>query len=233
MKVDLNASALIQQTTTLGTKQAPQSSIASYRPVTGDRTTLSSDSASVQSLVAKVLAFPSVRQDRVTALRQTISDGNYKVDADKIASALATSGEWVTQARKAHIVVEALPTSIEFASSYLQTLQTLAAEMTTAMRAIAGNALSDLEDSVTKQEVLCAALVSMKKSVPVEIRSAAHRSLLPQLASVNALNQQYAALLRYTGSSVALLSALCQSHTGRSQEARNARLKHQTWSCEI
>jgi hypothetical protein len=130
-------------------------------------------------------------------------------------------------------VVEALQTREEVATTYLQTLQALAAEMTAAMSAIAGNALSDLEDSVAKQEILCASLLSMKRTLPRESRSAAHRELLPQLASVNALNQQYASLLKHSGRSIALLSALCQSHTGRSQEARGSRSKHQTWSCEM
>jgi flagellar biosynthesis anti-sigma factor FlgM len=92
MKVDLNASAAVQQTTTFNTKPAPKS-LDNVVSLTGDRTTFSSDSTSVQSLVAKVLTFPSVRQDRVDALRQSISDGSYKIDADKIASALATSGD--------------------------------------------------------------------------------------------------------------------------------------------
>jgi hypothetical protein len=130
-------------------------------------------------------------------------------------------------------VVEAFQTREDFASSYLQTLQSLASEMTVAMSAIAGNALSDLEASVAKQEMLCADLITMKRTVPREVRSAAHRELLPQLASVNALNMQYASLLKHSGKSIALLSALCQSHTGRTQEARGSRLKHQTWSCEM
>jgi hypothetical protein len=130
-------------------------------------------------------------------------------------------------------VVEPQPTIGDFASSYLQTLQALASEMTVAMCAIAGNALSDLEDSVAKQEMLCANIVAMKRTYPIDQRFAAHHKLLPQLASVNALNQQYAALIKHSGRSIALLSALCQSHTGRSQEARGIRSKHQTWSCEI
>jgi hypothetical protein len=130
-------------------------------------------------------------------------------------------------------MLETLQPREEFPSNYLQTLQALAAEMNIAMAAIAGNALSALEASVAKQEMLCATLTSMKRAVPVELRASAHRALLPQLAAVNTLNLQYASLLKHSGKSIALLSALCQSHTGRSQEARGPRLKHQTWSCEM
>jgi hypothetical protein len=70
MKVDLSSLAAIQDITNQSTQQATQSSTTtSTANASSDRTTLSSDSASVQSLVAKVLAFPSVRQDKVDAHR--------------------------------------------------------------------------------------------------------------------------------------------------------------------
>ncbi len=94
MKVDISSLAAIQEIIHHSTKQATQStSPTSSSTVSEDRTTLSSDSGTVQSLVAKVLAFPSVRQDKIDALRQSINAGTYSVDADKVATALATSGE--------------------------------------------------------------------------------------------------------------------------------------------
>jgi flagellar biosynthesis anti-sigma factor FlgM len=91
MKVDLNAAAITQQpadrtTRQLTTTDAPESQLAPSQ----DRTTLQSDAAAVKPLVAKVLSFPPVRQTRVDALRQSISNGTYKVDAGKIATALST-----------------------------------------------------------------------------------------------------------------------------------------------
>jgi flagellar biosynthesis anti-sigma factor FlgM len=53
-----------------------------------DTASLSFDRASVGSLVSQALASPEVRQDKVDALRQAISSGEYKVEPDKIADAM-------------------------------------------------------------------------------------------------------------------------------------------------
>ena len=53
-----------------------------------DRTTLSSDSASANSLVSKALNSPAVRQDKVDSLTQSIENGEYELDPAKIASAM-------------------------------------------------------------------------------------------------------------------------------------------------
>jgi negative regulator of flagellin synthesis FlgM len=95
MKIDLSGITALQETATQNTRQAAKSTTttATTESSTSDRTTFSSDTVSVQSLVGKVLSFPPIRQDRVAALRQSISDGTYNVDAGKVASALAESGE--------------------------------------------------------------------------------------------------------------------------------------------
>jgi flagellar biosynthesis anti-sigma factor FlgM len=54
----------------------------------GDRATLTSDSASVDSLVSKALSFPEVRQDTVNSLRLSVSSGQYELDPVKIASSM-------------------------------------------------------------------------------------------------------------------------------------------------
>jgi hypothetical protein len=132
----------------------------------------------------------------------------------------------------------------ELAATYLQQLQALAFEITVATDAIAANALSTLQESVAKQEMLCASLATMAKTlgdgsrvseVPlapgndtgVEVKIRAARRAIVEL------NLQYAALLKHSGKSIALLISLCKSHTGRFQEARGPRLKQQTWSCEM
>jgi flagellar biosynthesis anti-sigma factor FlgM len=95
MKVDLNVAAVMQQsadrtTRQISTAEAPET----QSPISQDRTTLQSDAASTKPLVAKVLSFPPVRQNRVDALRQSISTGSYKIDVGKIATALtAEAGE--------------------------------------------------------------------------------------------------------------------------------------------
>ena len=54
----------------------------------GDRTTLTSGSSSVSSLVSEAMTSPEVRQDKVQSLQQAISSGQYKLDPDKIAGAM-------------------------------------------------------------------------------------------------------------------------------------------------
>lgn len=54
----------------------------------GDRTTLTSGSVSIGSLVSEAMSSPQVRQDKVQSLQQAISSGQYKLDPDKIAGAM-------------------------------------------------------------------------------------------------------------------------------------------------
>lgn len=54
----------------------------------GDRTTLSSDTASLQSLVGTAMNSPEIRQDKVDSFRASISNGSYELDANKIASSM-------------------------------------------------------------------------------------------------------------------------------------------------
>src|SRR5260370_30601200 len=66
---------------------------------------------------------------------------------------------------------EALQTRDQVAASYLEQLQALVLEINAAMDAVAANALSRLEESVAKQEMICASLVTMAKAVGDEFRS--------------------------------------------------------------
>lgn len=138
----------------------------------------------------------------------------------------------------------AIQTPDELAASYLQQLQELALEISVATDAIAANALTRLQESVAKQEMLCISLATMANAFGDG--SAASEKLVTQLSdttikskirsgrrAVVELNLQYAALLKHSGKSISLLISLCRSHTGRSQEARGPRSKQQTWSCEM
>ena len=139
---------------------------------------------------------------------------------------------------------EAIQKRDKLAVKYLQRLKALACEISIAMDAIAANALPRFQESVATQEMLCADLVGMANAVSDELRSSEQR-LLPCLdpavalkiratsRAIHELNLQYAALLKHSGKSIALLISLCRSHTGKLQEARGPRLKHQTWSCEM
>lgn len=137
-----------------------------------------------------------------------------------------------------------LETRDQTAATYLGQMQELASEISVAMGAIATNTLSQFKESVARQEVLCANLAMMAESVSEGFRSAetASRSGIDltiekkiQAAgkAIRELNLQYAALLKHSGRSIALLSLLCNSQAGRFQEDRGARLKRQTWSCEM
>jgi negative regulator of flagellin synthesis FlgM len=53
-----------------------------------DTASLSFDRASVSSLVSQAMAAPEVRQDKVDALRQAISTGQFKVEPARIAEAM-------------------------------------------------------------------------------------------------------------------------------------------------
>jgi hypothetical protein len=132
----------------------------------------------------------------------------------------------------------------EIAATYLQQLQELGHEILNAMEAIAANALPTFQESVAKQEMLCASLVSKADEVskgfgspeqPLfsSIDKAIEAKINAASRAIRDLNLQYAALLRHSGRTIALLSLLCKSHTGQFQEARGVRLKHQTWSCEM
>jgi hypothetical protein len=142
------------------------------------------------------------------------------------------------------MVDEAIQKRDRIAATYLHQLQALAAEVAASMDAIAGNALSKFQESVARQEMLCACLTQMANSVSEGFRTPekpSHACIDPALegkiraasGTLRELNLQYAALLRHSGRSIALLSALCRCHTGQFQEAHGPRPKYQTWSCEM
>jgi len=111
----------------------------------------------------------------------------------------------------------ALVTRDKLAATYLQHLQMLASEITVAMDAIAANALSTLQESVSKQEMLCASLVAMSDAVSVEFGSpeqplpshldaAVGTKIRETTGAIRNLNLQYAALLKHSSRSIALLA---------------------------
>ena len=57
-------------------------------PSVEDKASLSTDALSISALEAQAMATPPIRQDRVEALRQSIQNGDYRVEADKIAHAI-------------------------------------------------------------------------------------------------------------------------------------------------
>jgi flagellar biosynthesis anti-sigma factor FlgM len=53
-----------------------------------DRTTFTSDSSSVGSLVSKAMSSPEIRQDLVSQLKKAVGSGQYKIDPTAIASSM-------------------------------------------------------------------------------------------------------------------------------------------------
>ncbi|MGO8794585.1 MAG: flagellar biosynthesis anti-sigma factor FlgM [Candidatus Sulfotelmatobacter sp.] len=92
MKIDVNSPTPDAIVTPQGnTNNAPSTTSASTNQVqsnTEDKTTLAFDRANIASLVSQAMASPDVRQDKVEALRQAISNGQYKVEPDKVADAM-------------------------------------------------------------------------------------------------------------------------------------------------
>ncbi len=130
------------------------------------------------------------------------------------------------------------------AVEYLQSLRSLTHELERAMQAIGHNALSELEQSIDSQQMLSARLGELANDmcIPLEADSAIPMACLDedlrhQIRSASdalqMLNRRYAALLKHSSRSVALMASLFSSFQGQFQEASGPRLKHQTWSCRM
>lgn len=91
MKIDLNSPAASLLPVDQSPKQISNSGSASVQGATQDRTTLQTGSHSVQALTSQALNSPEIRQDKVDALRQSVSSGNYHADATETAGAIIDS----------------------------------------------------------------------------------------------------------------------------------------------
>jgi len=130
------------------------------------------------------------------------------------------------------------------AVEYLQSLRSLTNELERAMQAIAHNALSELEESVDSQQVLSARLGKLADDlcVPLEAEPAISMPYIDEdlrhqirdaSDTLQKLNHRYAALLKHSSRSIALMASLFSSFQGQFQEASGPGLKHQTWSCQM
>lgn len=91
MKIDANSPTAIPLPANLGAKQVSNGGVTAAQNAATDRTTFHTDNLSVQSLTNQALNSPEVRQDKVDALRQSVTSGEYRPDATKTASAIAES----------------------------------------------------------------------------------------------------------------------------------------------
>jgi hypothetical protein len=132
------------------------------------------------------------------------------------------------------------PTRNDRAGEHLQLLRSLSSELERAMRAIAGNNLRELEESVSNQQTLSVELGrladELRASALAQSAVAADpvepglmREIRDAAGELNRLNLRYSILLKYSSRSVALMAALFSSFTGQLQEASVAGAKH-AWS---
>jgi flagellar biosynthesis anti-sigma factor FlgM len=87
MRIDLTNSAASQIASEPSAQPAgAQSTSGALAPE--DRATLTSGSASVESLVTQAMSSPEVRADKVASLRQAVSSGSYQLDPAGIAASM-------------------------------------------------------------------------------------------------------------------------------------------------
>ena len=98
--------------------------------------------------------------------------------------------------------------------AYLQQLELMREEIGRSMQAVAGNSLSEFEESLWRQEVLC---VSLRRLVRAMVRATPSSSALARIFTVTTelccLNQTYAHLIQQTRASCDLMYGLCRSYS--------------------
>lgn len=117
---------------------------------------------------------------------------------------------------------------------YLAGMEDLESELGRALRAIAGNALSALEESIWKQESLCANLGLLAVSLDAD---SMHIGLVEKIRSTGRalqdLNRCYATLVEQSSRSAELLSMLYRCYSGHPTPTMNSHEGRQSWSCEV
>lgn len=132
------------------------------------------------------------------------------------------------------------PTRTDRPQEHLQLLRSLSSELERAMRAIAGNNLRELEESVSNQQALSlqlgrladelrASALAQEAVAADPVEPELMREIRDAAGELNRLNLRYSILLKYSSRSVALMAALFSSFRGQIQEASGAGLK-QAWS---
>jgi flagellar biosynthesis anti-sigma factor FlgM len=89
MRIDLVNSSAGELSSELNTQQVNAQGTAQAGQVSAeDHATLSTDTASVDSLVNIALNSPEVRQETVNGLRLAVTSGQYELDPSKIAESM-------------------------------------------------------------------------------------------------------------------------------------------------
>ncbi|MGA8668365.1 MAG: flagellar biosynthesis anti-sigma factor FlgM [Terracidiphilus sp.] len=89
MRIDLTQAAASQIANEPNAKQVGANNGATSVLAGGeDRTTLTSDTQSLGSLVSTAMNSPEIRQEKVDSLTQAVSSGTYQLDPGKIAASM-------------------------------------------------------------------------------------------------------------------------------------------------
>jgi flagellar biosynthesis anti-sigma factor FlgM len=89
MRIDLSQVTPGQVSSEQNTKKVSDQQLSASETADSlDRTTFTSDSSSVGSLVGKAMSSPEIRQDLVAQLKQAVNSGQYKLDPAAIASSM-------------------------------------------------------------------------------------------------------------------------------------------------
>ena len=127
---------------------------------------------------------------------------------------------------------------------YLQLLHSMSFELERAIAAISRNSVEALEESLVNQEAFSTRLLELADDVSAHSRqiapgppAAVDEGLMCRVTAASdtlqLLNRRYAALLKYSSRSVALMVSLFSSYQGNFQEDSGSRLGPQTWSCQM
>ena len=141
---------------------------------------------------------------------------------------------------RTELITQSKPTAL----TYLARIGELDAEVQLAMEAIGANALATLEQSVSRQQVLCAELQRLAGEMPRQAAGSAGGAQPPidaslahriELAgeSLAALNQRYAALLEHSSQSVRLFAGLCRGYAEHFEPGAQLRAAEPAWSCQV
>jgi negative regulator of flagellin synthesis FlgM len=88
MRIDLYNSTASQIASEQSAQQVSGKNAASSQANGEDRATLTSDTASIGSLVSTAMNSPEIRQSLVDSLKQQVSSGQYELDPGQIAGAM-------------------------------------------------------------------------------------------------------------------------------------------------
>jgi flagellar biosynthesis anti-sigma factor FlgM len=91
MKVEANNSVATLLSVNGNGKKVSSASSAGTVGSTEDRTTFHTDTQSVQALTSQAMQYPEVRQEKVDALAQAVSRGQYQADAAQTVDGIISS----------------------------------------------------------------------------------------------------------------------------------------------